>query len=113
MKWQPLNDFYREALEREKKGKVAGYFAVIPAFILEDPELSASEKIIYGEISALANRFGFCFAGNRHFENALKIGRATLKRGLKKLEEKEYIKIEISKDEKGTHRKLWIKCGKL
>lgn len=110
--FQPLNEFYKEVLEREKRGKIPGYYAIIPEFILEDKDLSAIEKVLYGEISALANKFGFCYANNSHFTEVLNCHLDTLRKSLKKLKEKEYIRIEIEKGENGTWRKLWITSGK-
>jgi len=37
-----------------------GYYCVIPAMILDDNELSADEKILYGRIAGLANKEGYC-----------------------------------------------------
>jgi len=70
------------------------------------------DKVVFGEISALANKFGFCYANNRHFQAILGCHLNTLHKSLKRLEEKGYIRNEVKKDKKGTFRKLWITCGK-
>ena len=43
------------------------YFAVIPANVRYDSRLSANEKLLYGEITALANKDGYCWASNAYF----------------------------------------------
>jgi len=112
MSWQSLNDFYRETLEKEKKGKISGFYAVIPHYVLEDNSLTSAEKIIYGEISSLVNKFGYCYATNKHLINFLKISQMTICRSLKKLSKRNYIRVEIEKNKLGTFRKIWITCGK-
>ncbi len=75
-----------------------GYYCVIPAKVLCDNELLADEKILYGHISALANKEGYCYASNDYFEKSFmgKNGKpktkATVIHWLNHLEEKGYIK---------------------
>lgn len=112
MTWIPLNEFYKEALEREKKGKISSYFAVIPHYVLEDEKLTPTEKLLFGEINSLVNKFGYCYATNRHFSDTLKFSKGTIKTGLTNLNERGYIKIEVEKNKMGTYRKIWITCKK-
>jgi len=112
MGFQPLNEFYREVEEREKKGRTSGYFAVIPHAVLEDEKLTATDKILYGEISALVNKVGYCYASNRHFQDTLKCSKKTINSGLASLTYRKYIRVDIEKNENGTFRKIWIGCEK-
>ena len=42
------------------------YFAVIPANVRYDNELTEKEKLLYGEITCLSNKEGYCFALNNY-----------------------------------------------
>ena len=42
------------------------YYAVIPATVRYNNSLKPSEKLMYGEITALANKMGYCFANNKY-----------------------------------------------
>ena len=42
----------------------ANYYAVIPAPVRYNKKLKYPERLLYGEITALSNRYGYCFASN-------------------------------------------------
>ena len=43
------------------------YYAVIPAEVRYSKNLKANEKLMYGELTALANEKGYCYASNEYF----------------------------------------------
>ena len=42
------------------------YYAVIPAEVRYSKNLKANEKLMYGELTALANEKGYCYASNEY-----------------------------------------------
>ena len=83
-------------------------FAIIPISVLEDKELSANAKLLYGEILALSKKSGKCYATNEYL--ALKIGlkRKTIPNLLKELSNKGLLKIDIQRNDKGTYRNIGV-----
>lgn len=81
------------------------YFAIIPANVRYDDELSANAKLLYGEITALCNEKGYCWASNDYFSQLYSKSRITVSRWISELIQKGYIKSEISKED-GNMRML-------
>ena len=71
------------------------YYAVIPAEIRYDEDLTPNEKILYGEITALTNKNGECWAGNKYFSKLYKVQLQSVSRWLKHLKQKGYININL------------------
>ena len=75
------------------------YYSIIPATVRYDKELKANEKLLYGEITALSNRNGYCYAQNRYFANLYNVSIETISRWLSHLQKQGYIQIEIKRNE--------------
>ena len=45
----------------------SNYYSIIPATVRYDNNLKPAEKLLYGEITALSNKLGYCYANNRYF----------------------------------------------
>lgn len=67
------------------------YYAVIPADVRYDKDLTDKAKLLFGEISALSNKNGYCFASNQYFAELYEVDKRTIVRILKQLEDKGYI----------------------
>lgn len=76
------------------------YYSIIPATIRYSKELKANEKLLYGEITALANKYGYCYAKNRYFAELYHVSTETVSRWFSHLQELGFIKIEIKRNEK-------------
>lgn len=76
------------------------YYAVIPATIRYSKDLKANEKLLYGEITALSNKNGYCYAQNRYFAELYDVNIETVSRWLSHLQSLGFIKIDIKRNEK-------------
>jgi hypothetical protein len=71
------------------------YFAVIPANVRYDKDLKDKAKLLYGEIVALSNQYGYCYASNKYFANLYGVTTTTISLLIKNLIDKGYIESEI------------------
>ncbi len=71
------------------------YYAIIPASIRYDEEITPNAKLLYGEITALCNQEGYCWATNEYFSKLYKVSKVTVSRWIKELKEKGYINVDI------------------
>ena len=69
------------------------YWAVLPAGIRYDPEITAGAKLLYAEISSLTDARGYCWASNGYFQKLYGISEPTVQRYLRALKAGGYIKI--------------------
>lgn len=70
------------------------YYAIIPAKVRYDDRLRANEKLLYGEISALSNKDGECWASNSYFAKVYQVTTPAISRWISDLEECGYISVE-------------------
>lgn len=82
--------------------RTPGNFAILPGFVRFDRDLRPSAKLLYAEITALENYTGFCWATNRYLSALLGLSINTVSELVRQLADKEYISVEITKDEKGA-----------
>ncbi len=71
------------------------YYSIIPANVRYDKDLMANAKLLYGEITALCNDNGVCWAGNEYFANLYEVSKETISRWISQLKKKGYIYIKI------------------
>ena len=85
------------------------YYAIIPANVRYDPKLKANEKLLYGEITALSNKEGFCWSGNSYFAKLFDVTKQTVSKWVSNLEKNGYLKREVIRGEDNTviKRKLY------
>lgn len=71
------------------------YFAVIPADVRYDENLKDKAKLLYGEIVALSDKNGYCYASNRYFAELYGITTTNVSLLIKNLVENGYLESEI------------------
>lgn len=88
------------------------YYAIIPANIRYDEDLTPNAKLLYGEITSLCNEKGYCWASNLYFAELYKVSKVSISKWISQLISKGYISSEIIYTE-GTknieERRLYIK----
>ena len=88
-----------------------GLYAIIPAAVLYSPDLRPNAKLVYGVISALARKSGYCWAANATIGEPLGLAKRTMEDIIRQLRDSGYIAVEVEVDPE-THevvrRKLWI-----
>lgn len=100
---------YKHGPRKPEKSESAAYFSILPASVRYDNNLSASEKVFYCEITALANIEGFCWATNAYFSQLYNVRAETISRWISNLANKKYIYIKRDK----AKRCLYPNCNKL
>lgn len=85
----------------EKENRTPGYMAYIPSDVRYDKELKPNEKLLFGEISALATAKGHCWATNKYFADLYDVAVETVSRWISHLAVKGYIKTKIVYHEDG------------
>src|SRR5699024_1540777 len=76
------------------------YFGIIPAKIRYDNSLSSSQKLFFSEITALTQKTGYCWASNSYFADLYDVGRSTISRWVKGLEDKGYVSVSYEREGK-------------
>ena len=86
------------------------YYSIVPATVRYDTRLAPAEKLLYGELTALSNESGYCYAKNRYFADLYNVTVGTVSRWLSNLQKFGYIIIEIIRNNKKevVERRIYI-----
>ena len=71
------------------------YYAVIPADVRYDQDLQPNAKLLYGEITALCNDKGYCWASNKYFADLYGVSNRCVINWINSLIDKKYVYKEI------------------
>ena len=71
------------------------YYAIIPANVRYDKTLTPNAKLLYGEITALCNEKGFCWASNEYFSELYGVSKTSISKWISSLIERGYLQSEI------------------
>lgn len=85
------------------------YYAIIPADVRYDKRLKPLARLLYGEITALCNEKGYCWASNSYFAELYEVSDITISRYISELKEYGYIKCVYDKTQENIDkRKIYI-----
>lgn len=84
------------------------YYAVIPGNVRYDAKVVSGAKLLYGEITALCNEKGFCWATNKYFADLYEVDARTIRRWVESLRNQGYIRVEIVNE---IDRKIYVIQG--
>lgn len=71
------------------------YYAIIPANVRYDKDLIDGAKLLYGEITALCNEKGYCWANNSYFAELYGVSKVTISKWINQLVDNGYIQSDI------------------
>lgn len=87
-----------------------GHYSVIPTRILFNENLKPNVKLLYGAITSLANKEGYCYASNNYFGEKFNVDPKTISSWIKELRELNYVVVEIIRNDKKevVQRRIYI-----
>lgn len=71
------------------------YYAIIPANVRYDKELTPNAKLLYGEVTALCNEKGYCWASNSYFSELYGVSKKSISTWINQLIKKRYVRAEM------------------
>ena len=71
------------------------YYAIIPANVRYDESLPANAKLLYGEITALCNAEGYCWASNKYFADLYGVSVVSISKWINALADRGYLSSQI------------------
>jgi hypothetical protein len=98
----PSSQPSRDPSLRSNKIPKEVFGAYMPGEIIHHKTLTGDEKILYMQILSLAHLSGYCFAGNKWFEDFFKIHQTTVTKRIKNLQAAGVIRVEFIKDSKNN-----------
>lgn len=84
------------------------FYAIVPANVRYCKTIEPSAKLLYGEITALANQEGYCWASNKYFADLYDVDERTIKRWIQSLRDHEFIFVHIEQQGFASKRMIFI-----
>mgnify|MGYP003679746737 FL=1 len=79
------------------------YYANIPATVRYDKRLTPNAKLLYGEITALCNQEGYCWAMNAYFADLYGVSKTSISAWIGNLKEAGHITVQMNYKEGSKH----------
>ena len=80
-----------------------GFYAIIPASVRYDARLTPNAKLLYGEITALCNEKGYCWASNAYFSDLYDVTKTSVSAWIGALKDAGYITVKMYYKEGTKH----------
>lgn len=74
------------------------YYSIIPATVRYDKRLKAYERLMFSEITALSNKYGYCTASNSYFASLYEVDKTTISRWINHLKNLGYLQTQMIKN---------------
>lgn len=88
------------------------YYSILTANVRYDKNLKANEKLLFSEITALSNKYGYCTASNRYFAELYQVTERSIQDWISNLVQYGYITTTlVSKDGQIIGRKIYLSSG--
>ena len=71
------------------------YYAVLPANVRYDKNITPNAKLLYAEITALCNDKGYCWAGNAYFAELYGVTKTSISNWISSLQKNGYIEVRF------------------
>lgn len=105
--WKSLNEFYKEGIERRGYNGTRGpmrKFTKVPNSIIEDPNLTCQEKMLYIVLLSYGRKKGYCYPTQITLAKILKRDVKDIRKDLKTLNHQGYLRVE----KKGRHNWYYL-----
>jgi hypothetical protein len=86
------------------------FYAVIPAHV-RYANISAHAKLLYGELTALTEKAGFCWASNGYLAKLYNAGSRSVSRWVAELVEAGFIVVEAAVNQHGQRKIYVVECA--
>ena len=86
------------------------YYTLLPPQIRFDQHLSPNAKLLYGEIKALCDQQGYCWASNQYFAGLYGVEKKAVSRWIHQLDMQGYLRLETGKAQ-GNRRRIYLQSS--
>lgn len=84
------------------------YYAILTAEVRYDRNISDKAKLIYAELTALSNQFGYAWPSNKYLADLYNVSELTITRLINQLKKYKYIQVVYENTSSGTKRVIII-----
>jgi hypothetical protein len=71
------------------------YYSITPAFVRYNNNICPNAKLLYGEITALCNEKGYCWASNDYFAELYNVSKKSISSWITSLKKEKFIKTSL------------------